>query len=34
MGAAGRALVESRFNLDRQTAALEDFYDSLLGAER
>jgi colanic acid/amylovoran biosynthesis glycosyltransferase len=34
MGAAGRALVESRFNIDRQTAALEDFYDSLLGAER
>ena len=30
MGAAGRALVESRFNIDRQTAALEDFYDSLL----
>lgn len=34
MGAAGRALVESRFNIDRQTAALEDFYDSLLGRER
>ena len=31
MGAAGRALVESRFNGDRQTAALEDYYDSLLG---
>ena len=31
MGAAGRALVESRFNIDRQTAALEDLYDSLLG---
>jgi len=34
MGAAGRALVESRFNIDRQTAALEDFYDSLLGRGR
>jgi colanic acid/amylovoran biosynthesis glycosyltransferase len=31
IGAAGRALVESRFNIDRQTAALEDLYDSLLG---
>jgi colanic acid/amylovoran biosynthesis glycosyltransferase len=34
MGAAGRALVESRFNIDRQTAALEDFYDGLLGQGR
>jgi colanic acid/amylovoran biosynthesis glycosyltransferase len=34
MGAAGRALVETRFNIDRQTATLENFYDSLLGAER
>jgi colanic acid/amylovoran biosynthesis glycosyltransferase len=34
MGAAGRALVESRFNIDRQTAALEDFYDTLLGRGR
>ena len=34
MGAAGRALVESRFDIDRQTAALEDFYDSLVGRGR
>jgi colanic acid/amylovoran biosynthesis glycosyltransferase len=34
MGVAGRALVEGRFNIDRQTAALEDFYDSLLGRGR
>ena len=34
MGVAGRALVESRFNIDRQSAALEDFYDSLLGRGR
>jgi len=31
MGAAGRALVEERFDIDRQTAVLENFYDSLLG---
>ncbi len=30
MGAAGRALVEERFDIDRQTAVLESFYDSLL----
>jgi colanic acid/amylovoran biosynthesis glycosyltransferase len=30
MGAAGRALVEDRFDIDRQTAVLENFYDSLL----
>jgi glycosyltransferase involved in cell wall biosynthesis len=30
MGAAGRALVEERFDIDRQTAALENFYDSVL----
>ena len=30
MGAAGRALVEDRFDIDRQTAALENFYDSVL----
>jgi glycosyltransferase involved in cell wall biosynthesis len=30
MGAAGRALVEDRFDIERQTAALEDFYDSVL----
>ena len=29
MGAAGRALVEDRFDIDRQTAVLENFYDSL-----
>src|SRR5882724_10503364 len=31
MGAAGRALAEDRFDIDRQTAVLENFYDSLLG---
>jgi glycosyltransferase involved in cell wall biosynthesis len=30
MGAAGRALVERQFDIDRQTAALENFYDSVL----
>lgn len=30
MGAAGRALIEDRFDIDRQTAALENFYDSVL----
>jgi len=30
MGAAGRALIEERFDIDRQTAVLESFYDSLL----
>jgi glycosyltransferase involved in cell wall biosynthesis len=30
MGAAGRALVEDRFDINRQTAALENFYDSVL----
>jgi glycosyltransferase involved in cell wall biosynthesis len=30
MGAAGRALVEDRFDIDRQTAALENFYDFVL----
>ncbi len=30
MGAAGRALVEDRFDIERQTAALEKFYDSVL----
>jgi colanic acid/amylovoran biosynthesis glycosyltransferase len=30
MGAAGRALVEDRFDIERQTAALENFYDSVL----
>jgi len=30
MGRAGRALVEDRFDIDRQTAALENFYDSVL----
>jgi glycosyltransferase involved in cell wall biosynthesis len=34
MGAAGRALVEDRFDIDRQTAVLENFYDSLLGRSR
>jgi glycosyltransferase involved in cell wall biosynthesis len=34
MGAAGRALVEDRFDIDRQTAVLENFYDSLLGRLR
>ena len=31
MGAAGRALVEDRFDIDRQTATLEAHYDSLVG---
>jgi colanic acid/amylovoran biosynthesis glycosyltransferase len=31
MGAAGRALIEDRFDMHRQTAVLENFYDSLLG---
>jgi glycosyltransferase involved in cell wall biosynthesis len=31
MGTAGRALVEDRFDIDRQTTVLENFYDSLLG---
>ena len=30
MGAAGRALIEDRFDIARQTAALENFYDSVL----
>jgi glycosyltransferase involved in cell wall biosynthesis len=30
MGVAGRALIEDRFDIERQTAALERFYDSLL----
>jgi colanic acid/amylovoran biosynthesis glycosyltransferase len=30
MGAEGRALVEQRFDIDRQTAMLESLYDSLL----
>jgi glycosyltransferase involved in cell wall biosynthesis len=30
MGAEGRALVEQRFDIDRQTATLESLYDSLL----
>jgi len=34
MGAAGRALVEDRFDIDRQSAVLENFYDSLLGRLR
>jgi glycosyltransferase involved in cell wall biosynthesis len=34
MGAAGRALVEDRFDIDRQTAVLENFYDSVLGRLR
>jgi len=33
MGAAGRALVEDRFDIDRQTAVLEKYYDSLIGRE-
>ena len=33
MGAAGRALVEERFDIDRQTAVLENYYDSLIGQE-
>jgi colanic acid/amylovoran biosynthesis glycosyltransferase len=31
MGTAGRALIEDRFDMHRQTAVLENFYDSLLG---
>jgi glycosyltransferase involved in cell wall biosynthesis len=34
MGTAGRALVERQFNIERQTEALENFYDSLLGRPR
>ena len=34
MGTEGRALVESRFDLHRQTEALENLYDSLLGEPR
>jgi colanic acid/amylovoran biosynthesis glycosyltransferase len=34
MGTAGRALVEDRFDIDRQTAVLENFYDSLLARVR
>ena len=34
MGAAGRALIEDRFDIHRQTAVLENFYDSLLGRVR
>jgi glycosyltransferase involved in cell wall biosynthesis len=30
MGIAGRALVESQFDIHRQTEVLEKFYDSLL----
>jgi len=30
MGAAGRSFIEDKFGIDRQTAALENFYDSLL----
>jgi glycosyltransferase involved in cell wall biosynthesis len=30
MGAAGRALIEDRFDIDRQTTVLENFYDSVL----
>jgi glycosyltransferase involved in cell wall biosynthesis len=30
MGAAGRALIGDRFDIERQTAALENFYDSVL----
>jgi glycosyltransferase involved in cell wall biosynthesis len=30
MGAAGRALVEQRFNLHRQTETLESWYDAVL----
>ena len=33
MGAAGRALIEDRFDIDRQTAVLENYYDSLIGRE-
>jgi len=31
MGAQGRSLVERRFDARRQTASLEDLYDSVLG---
>ncbi len=34
MGTAGRALVERRFDIERQTEALESLYDSLLGETR
>jgi glycosyltransferase involved in cell wall biosynthesis len=34
MGTAGRALVERQFDIERQTEALESFYDSLLGQAR
>jgi colanic acid/amylovoran biosynthesis glycosyltransferase len=34
MGTAGRTLVERRFSIERQTDALENFYDSLLGRAR
>jgi colanic acid/amylovoran biosynthesis glycosyltransferase len=34
MGTAGRALIERQFDLERQTEALESFYDSLLGQPR
>jgi colanic acid/amylovoran biosynthesis glycosyltransferase len=33
MGAAGRALVEDRFDIDQQTAVLENYYDSLIRRE-
>jgi colanic acid/amylovoran biosynthesis glycosyltransferase len=34
MGTEGRALIESRFDIHRQTEALENLYDSLLGEAR
>jgi glycosyltransferase involved in cell wall biosynthesis len=34
MGTAGRALIERQFDIERQTKALESFYDSLLGPPR
>jgi colanic acid/amylovoran biosynthesis glycosyltransferase len=34
MGAEGRALIERRFDIHRQTEALENLYDSLLGEAR
>jgi glycosyltransferase involved in cell wall biosynthesis len=34
MGTAGRALIERQFDIERQTEALESFYDSLLGPAR
>jgi glycosyltransferase involved in cell wall biosynthesis len=34
MGTEGRALVERRFDIHRQTEALESLYDSLLGETR